>query len=286
MNTRAVVKHSFPVLAGLLVLLLGSLPAETALGQLTFDNIAVGDRFVELDWTRVPGDTLTPTQRENLAARAFGGYRIWRSQTGLPDDFQLLRSYSLLDTTWTFVGDTRTFVDPDSVIARGTEQTPDREPGDPVPGPFNGFAYFYSITWFEVELDTTVIPPVSTEFEMQTTEEGSLTEPVFPSAPSRTSVPLLSSVRVVPNPFRSDLTTGHFPDGDRVQFINLPTPVEVDIYTAAGDRVRSLSHEERDGSLDWDLKNQNGQDVVSGVYVFYARTETGETTTGRFVIVR
>ena len=37
----------------------------------------------------------------------FAGYQVWRAQAETPTKFTLLRTYSLLDTTWTFVGDER-----------------------------------------------------------------------------------------------------------------------------------------------------------------------------------
>ena len=51
----------------------------------------------------------------------------------------------------------------------------------------------------------------------------------------------------------------------------------VDIYNVAGERVRNLSQivqaDERSGTYwtEWDLKNENGDMVASGVYIAYAR---------------
>ncbi len=225
---------------------------------------------------------------------AFAGYQIWRGTSSDPSAAQLLRTYSLLDSTWTFgVGGPRRFVDPDSIITRGTGRDPLRpdEPTgalEPLEGPFNGFAYWYSITWFAAHLDPITNPPRAEIFERQTIEEGMYeNNPLYPGKTARVETPLLGEVRVVPNPYNPHAAAEKqtFPGEPRVQFVNLPSRAKVDVYTVSGDLVRSLSHEEGDDSLDWDLKNDGGKDVAPGIYLYRVEA-SGETATGRFVIVR
>ena len=198
----------------------------------------------------------------------------------------LLRTYSLLDSTWTFsLNGPRTFLDPDSIITRGTERDEERLP---LSGPFNGFAYWYAVTWFAAHIDPVSNPPRAEIFDMQTIEEGMYDgNPLYPSRDARVETPLLGAVRVVPNPYNPSAAHDKqaFPGEPRVQFVNLPAQAKVDIYTVSGDLVRSLRHEEQDDSLDWDLKNGRGEDVAPGIYLYYVET-TGGTATGRFVIVR
>jgi hypothetical protein len=242
-------------------------------------------RMSRIDPQTDPNDTrFTVTTTDTT----FAGYRIWRSPAVNPS-FSLLRSYSLLDSTWTFT-DTlaaRIFSDPDSIILRGTER--DRDPPEEIDGPFNGFGYLYSVTWFEAVLDNTVFPSRTFVFEMTTPEQGVLDENVFPSKRAQAVVPLLANVKVVPNPYNpvADFQRGAFPGPPRLQFVNLPSAATVEIYTAAGDRVRMLLKEEDQSTdfLDWDLKNDNGEDVAPGIYLFIAKTQE-ESRTGRFVIVR
>ena len=57
----------------------------------------------------------------------------------------------------------------------------------------------------------------------------------------------------------------------RIQFINLPYPSEVVIYTLSGDVVRKLQHNDPvKGYKDWDLTSNVGQTVASGLYLFSA----------------
>jgi hypothetical protein len=59
------------------------------------------------------------------------------------------------------------------------------------------------------------------------------------------------------------------------------------IYTVSGDLVRVLENESmRDiGQVKWDLVSRNGQDVVSGVYLFTVESRFGNQI-GKFVILR
>jgi hypothetical protein len=95
----------------------------------------------------------------------------------------------------------------------------------------------------------------------------------------------LQTVTVVPNPFRGR-ESWDLPNGNEVHLINLPSKARIRIYTVAGDLVRDLSHDEsvRDFAR-WDLKNANGRDVVSGIYMY--RVESGTFfAQGRFIVIR
>jgi len=220
----------------------------------------------------------------------FAGYQVWRALAESPDDFVLLRTYNLLDSTWTFVGDERVFDDPDSIIARGGLPPDERNDTEvDVPGPFNGFTYLYSVTWFNAVVDATVFPFRVTQFDSLQGEGGLVSPPVRPSQVARESHPLLSEVRVVPNPYNPAANFGQqvFPGAPRVQFVNLPPKALIRIFTTSGDEVRAIEKAENAGvdAVDWDLKNANGRDVASGIYVFTVESG-GEKITGHFVVAR
>ncbi|MBU8933018.1 MAG: hypothetical protein KOO62_03325 [candidate division Zixibacteria bacterium] len=64
----------------------------------------------------------------------------------------------------------------------------------------------------------------------------------------------------------------------------LPPYLSVNIYNVAGERVKTLGGYSETGALphhgeweiEWDMKNQAGNDVASGVYVAYARLYSSE----------
>ncbi|OGR96916.1 MAG: hypothetical protein A2902_00780 [Elusimicrobia bacterium RIFCSPLOWO2_01_FULL_64_13] len=73
----------------------------------------------------------------------------------------------------------------------------------------------------------------------------------------------LSQASVYPNPYRPTLAT-HKADG--IVFDQLPASTIIKIYTLAGDLVRQLKDDNGDGVIGWNAKNEDGQDVASGVY--------------------
>jgi hypothetical protein len=79
---------------------------------------------------------------------------------------------------------------------------------------------------------------------------------------------------VYPNPF---FIRG---DADSVT-IAVPFGARVDIYTIAGDRVRTLKAGNR-----WDGRNESGQFVSSGLYVFRVTYIDGSTGRGRIGVIR
>ncbi|RJP80010.1 MAG: hypothetical protein C4524_04300 [Candidatus Zixiibacteriota bacterium] len=138
-----------------------------------------------------------------------------------------------------------------------------------------------------------------------------------------------SKVQVVPNPYRAyldytqpylqtgagggiswenhdDGTPEFFPQTDRrLEFINLPAECLIRIYTVAGDLVQIIPHSHQpitntvgdrnlgwvsDYSESWDLNSRNGQQVVSGIYLFSVEDLTpgnkGNIEVGKFVIIR
>jgi hypothetical protein len=104
------------------------------------------------------------------------------------------------------------------------------------------------------------------------------------------------------------------PTGTHVDFMGLPSGNwKIRIYTVAGDLVAELHSDDavnadlrpavtgpdgqtrpgfnrqqdnaNDGQARWNLISRNGQDVVSGIYVFVVESDQGQQR-GRFVIIR
>jgi hypothetical protein len=152
----------------------------------------------------------------------------------------------------------------------------------------DGFRYGYMVT------SVTRRRVVRNGFAFDIQDESPLIErfddTVVPHAVARSAT---GSVWVVPNPYRAsadwelptvpgDTSTHH------VDFMGLPrAQCRIRIWTLAGDLVAELRHDGRngDGQAAWDLVSRNGQDVVSGIYVFTLDSDLG-TQTGRFVVIR
>jgi hypothetical protein len=101
----------------------------------------------------------------------------------------------------------------------------------------------------------------------------------------------LNKVYAVPNPYRtggSRLTTANyhnFPD-DMVRFVNVPIQCEIRIFNVAGDLIWEYQHNGPGGNIDWDVRNQSGEDVASGIYVYKIEDPGGGKVYGRLVVIR
>ena len=81
------------------------------------------------------------------------------------------------------------------------------------------------------------------------------------------------------------------PTGERIMFVNLPAASNtIRIYTASGDLVQTLYHDghSQGGSTAWNLVSRNGQEIVSGIYLYIVQSDDGrfEDFQGRFTVVR
>lgn len=82
-------------------------------------------------------------------------------------------------------------------------------------------------------------------------------------------------INVVPNPYYaySGYETSQF--DNRVKFTNLPEKCEIKIYTISGILVRKYTKDSPQTYLDWDLKNQAGIPVASGLYIIHVDVKDG-----------
>jgi hypothetical protein len=89
----------------------------------------------------------------------------------------------------------------------------------------------------------------------------------------------LNDVIVFPNPLHSG-------SGDeKITFGNIPFGCEISIYTANGELIRRIKNENANGGISWKLRNENGQLIANGVYLFVASYQDQEKI-GKFVILR
>ena len=99
----------------------------------------------------------------------------------------------------------------------------------------------------------------------------------------------LEAIRVVPNPY--DIRSRVFQFGekshyDRIAFYGLPPECTVKIFTERGDLIWEKVHDDGSGDELWDSLTSSGQIVVSGIYIAYFETPTGEAVYRKFVIIR
>jgi hypothetical protein len=104
----------------------------------------------------------------------------------------------------------------------------------------------------------------------------------------------LSVIKVVPNPYLVRAAWDFDNDYQRLQFINLPTECTINIYTVAGDLVKTIQHGstygggfegQTRGTAYWNLQTENRQKIATGVYIYHVQSPYGETV-GRFAVIR
>lgn len=89
----------------------------------------------------------------------------------------------------------------------------------------------------------------------------------------------VSSAHVYPNPCKvSRGCTG-------VTFTRITLRATIKIYTVSGEKVRTVLKNSNIDSVGWDLRNEAGSIVASGLYL-YVVTGEGTSKTGKIVIVR
>jgi hypothetical protein len=173
----------------------------------------------------------------------------------------------------------------------------------------NGFNYFYSVTAGDRDGQEGRRSAVEAEgVTPQYSATGSKKVWVVPN-PYRgfRNIPDRSSAwDLIPN--ASD------PTGTHIDFFGLPSGTwSISIYTVSGDLVQTLKSTDpvndsvripvtgsdgvvrpgynrqqdnaNDGQARWNLISRNGQDVVSGIYVFVVDSSEGQQR-GKFVIIR
>ena len=234
-----------------------------------------GHKSVTLDWS--PTDEVNPEHyqaegRGDDVEQPFEGYRVYKSTQSADGPYTLLAEYDVSGNQFgPNTGLSHTYTD------RGL---------------LNNVTYYYSVTAYSKP--DTVLPWPSTESSVYQNVVEVVPGPVPPDE--------VGEVAAVPNPYRGDIDYNAMqppwepsPAGrpwmepDRkIQFINLPPQCTIEIYSAAGDFITSISHNNPNrGYESWNLTSNVNQAVASGVYLFTVENEkTGKIQTGKFVIIK
>ncbi len=172
------------------------------------------------------------------------------------------------------------------------------------PDVHNGFLYFYSVTASDHEL-----LPGENEFDIDLpTGPGLVGDPgssfthTTPGTMAQTAEERAregANIYVFPNPatrealheFQELNANGDDPTGVRVDFTNLPMAHNtIKIFTAAGDLVQTIDHDGTNGvgHQSWNLMSRNGQEIVSGIYLFAVQSDDDrfDDFIGKFVVIR
>ncbi len=155
-----------------------------------------------------------------------------------------------------------------------------------------GFTYFYAVTAFDMNALDEIDPKTgkAKKFTLECRHVASESQAIVPMAEPTSNI---GDVFVTPNPYYGNAQWDVFPNpkdptGTHVDFMNLPQgPWTIRIYTLSGDLVRTLENDSGNdiGQVSWDLVSRNGQDIVSGIYLFSVESRHGSQV-GKFVILK
>ena len=220
---------------------------------------------------------LISADRFTIRAYTFDGYLVLRhSVEDRPNQYKVISNINKCDNPELFQDEngnpdpygTRYFLD------KGVESGPGVIPDPNMETVLNGFPYDYAVVTYDVfpndSLGTSPIDWVR----------------VFPSVPPSSSA---EDTYVVPNPYTR--RTGWEVGEAKIQFVNIPPNAVIRIYDASGGYINTVRPSykidgSQAGTADWNLRDSNGEDVVSGIYIYRIESGSGGKKLGRFIVVR
>jgi hypothetical protein len=86
------------------------------------------------------------------------------------------------------------------------------------------------------------------------------------------------------NPLFPDPCVVSAPDG-KITFTDLPALCTIEVYTLSGVLACSTVESDGDGQLVWDLRNESGEILGSGLYNYLIKSAQ-DTKSGKLIITR
>ena len=248
-------------------------------------TVTPDDHTVTLDWSAADpnspnydpslGDPLNfkdpfisddPSTPDIDESNDFEGFRVVRSITGILGSFEVLAEYDLADNKF------------------GRNTGLQFQYVDHVP---NGIDYYYAVLSFDRGAPSFGIETLASSPLNNLTKMAASVTPTdkFGANP----------VWAEPNPYieRSGfedpvfITDRQIENFRIIDFVNVPSPCTVRIFTTDGDLVASFRHEDPNSSrARWDVKSRNNRPIASGLYIFAVEADNGDTQVGRFVVIK
>ena len=169
-------------------------------------------------------------------------------------------------------------------------------------GVHNGFLYFYAVTASDHAMSVNADNTVTITGPGLVGDPGSAFTYTNPGATAQTAAERKrdgANIYVYPNPatraalaeFQQFNPNADDPTGVRVSFANLPAAHNtIKIFTLDGDLVQTIDQDGTTGygEASWNLVSRNGQEVVSGIYLFSVQSDDKrfDDFIGKFVIIR
>jgi hypothetical protein len=131
-------------------------------------------------------------------------------------------------------------------------------------------------TWVRSDIHWPTNPD---QWETARAQLTALVSGVNPLSPTVRAGGFFNNVRAYPNPWRNDRHAG-----TQVTLANVPPGTTAKIFTVSAHLVKNLP-ESSNGILTWDLTNNSGENVASGLYIYLLKAG-GETARGKLAVIR
>ncbi len=217
-------------------------------------TVTAGEKSVILEWSDV---SQIPDHDTGIVD--FAGYRIYRSVGRNDTTFQKI---------WE-CGGTSGVPETTSYVDKSVQR---------------GLAYYYYVTAYDDGSQNWEQPGRSLEsgkyWNMMLKNN-----PVHPFMSSKPTSDL-NNIKVIPNPYHDKSIKYNWPgEQNKLLFINLPLKCKLEIFTVTGDLVKTIEHDNGTTEESWNQITQDNQLILSGVYIFYVKSDMGNKV-GKFVVVR
>ncbi|MFC1572760.1 hypothetical protein ACFL6M_04085 [Candidatus Eisenbacteria bacterium] len=255
---------------------------------------------MSLWWDDQPLEFIDPKSR----TQDFEGFRVYLSEVGKAEEFDLLGEFDLVDTLFYNTGlDSITPTDSLVILDEFGDSTVYRYRYD-VRGLRDGFKYWVAVTSFD-----TGSP------DIESLESGITQNRTFTIPGARSEEVVDQGVVVFPNPYHGDAAWDEPLERDRyLWFAGLPRRCKIRIYNLAGDLIHTIDFDGAvygatdvrgiydpddvwnpareipvlsGGMAAWDLTSRKDQAIATGLYIFSVEDlDTGEIDRGRFLIMK
>ncbi len=217
-------------------------------------TVTAGEKSVILEWSDV-----SQVPDHDTGVLDFAGYRVYRAVGRNDTTFQMI---------WECGGNSG-----NPVVTRYVDKSVQR-----------GFAYFYYVTAYDDGTQNWEQPGRSLEsgkyWNMMLKDN-----PVHPFMSSQPIVDL-GNIKVVPNPYHDQSVKYNWPgEENKLLFINIPLKCTIRIFTATGDLVKTIYHDDGTTEQSWNQITDDNQLIYSGVYIYHVESGVGSNV-GKFVVVR
>jgi hypothetical protein len=93
----------------------------------------------------------------------------------------------------------------------------------------------------------------------------------------------METVNVVPNPYYGYSSYEINQLDNRVKITNLPEQATIKVFTVSGTIVRTLKKDDSMSSIDWDMKNDFGIPIASGLYIIHVRGRLWDANANKYI---